>query len=350
MTFTKKLLSGVAVILLSASISTVSFAGSDGSELSADQLFFQNGDRMSGTVLTVNQDIVSFKTAYGNVLEIPVDKIARVSQDNGTSQYKFDAETESLTLSAVEEIKAPKSDVVTTSYEEKDASMVGGVLDTLLGFETKGHIKIGGDKSQGNTDRSNIKLDAGFSGDIDDKNRVRLDADVYYSVDKGSQKENNAELALNYDHFVSEQWFVNGNLSARKDKLADLKLETIVGVSAGYQPYKSDDLNLLVTLGPSFVMREDEDGSETEALNAHWSMRYDQKIFDGPVSVFHNHDIFQSVEESKDLVLQTETGLSVPITGNFIGTMQFDYDFDNDPAAGAKNKDQKYTILLGYKW
>lgn len=350
MALTKKLLSCAAIALISTSLTSVAHAGSDGSELSADQLFFQNGDRMSGTVLTVNQDVVSFETAYGNVLEIPVDQISTVSQNDGASNYKFDAEQETLTLTAVETLKAPVSDTVNTAMLESNTNVVGDSLAGLLGFETKGFLRLGGNKQSGNTDRSGVRFAAGLSGDIDDVNRARLDADVNYGEENDSETENNASLALNYDRFISEQWFANGNLGFEKDKLADLDLETIVGIGMGYQPYKSEDFNLLMTLGPSFVSREDSDGSKTEAINAQWTLRHDQKLFDGPVSMFHNHDILQSLEENKDFVFESQTGFSVPISGNFTGTFQIDYDFDNDPAAGAERDDTTYSVNLGYEW
>jgi hypothetical protein len=49
-------------------------------------------------------------------------------------------------------------------------------------------------------------------------------------------------------------------------------------------------------------------------------------------------------------VLQTRSGLRVPISNGLTATAQFNYDWESDPALGRKSSDSKLMFGLGYSY
>jgi len=58
----------------------------------------------------------------------------------------------------------------------------------------------------------------------------------------------------------------------------------------------------------------------------------------------------QSVEDSDDLILFTQTGLSDPFYKNLNITAQFNWEYDKNPSPGKKESDYTYLFTLGYLW
>ncbi|MBW2351539.1 MAG: DUF481 domain-containing protein [Deltaproteobacteria bacterium] len=68
------------------------------------------------------------------------------------------------------------------------------------------------------------------------------------------------------------------------------------------------------------------------------------------IQFFHFHEGLLGLEDTKDLIIRSRTGLRFPLRKNFLASAQFHYDLDNSPALGREKEDKKYILTLGYSW
>ncbi len=322
-------------LLLSSTILT-------SSALADDQIFFKNGDKISGKIVSVSEDVVTIETLTLGDLSIDLDKIESVNTDQnlgvfGSNKTYLEEKTDFTTLEPA-------------AGDEGDRNYVGEFINGTLGIESEGYLRLGATLQEGNTETKGVNFEGHLDTDLDDVNRVRIDGEYHYEEDDGDVTEDNRSIDLMHDYFVSPKWFVNSNLGFKTDKEAELELQTTVGVGLGYQMYDFDDLSLSFTLGPSYLSEEFENGNTEESVAGRWALDYDQKFYDGFLKAFHNHEILQSMDDTENFQLESKTGLSVPITDHFSGILQVDYDFDNAPAAGSEREDTTYSLKLGYEW
>lgn len=317
----------------------------------ADQLVFKNGDNLTGELYHVDHDMYHFKTSFGSMLAIPRDQVASYSASEDDFDVVLSNDDNHEVSSKAVDIEEIKSDVIVANTQStQSSSFVYEAIEKNLGLKTSGYFRLGGNLQEGNTEKSGFKVQGELKTELDKKNRVTVRGQYAYAEEDGVVSENARSFSGIYDHFLSEKWFATSNAKFKTDKEADLDLQTTLGFGLGYQPYKSDDINLSFTLGPTYLIEEFETGNKEESTTARWALDYDQQFFDKRLKLFHNHTILQSFDNTDNFQLDSVTGASVPITDHFKGILQVDYDFDNMPAVGSKREDTTYSLNLGYEW
>lgn len=53
--------------------------------------------------------------------------------------------------------------------------------------------------------------------------------------------------------------------------------------------------------------------------------------------------------ETKDLWVSWD-GLRMPLFGGFVGSLEYEIDYDGQPAAGTKTTDKTLRLKIGYQW
>ncbi|MBX2834602.1 MAG: DUF481 domain-containing protein [Micavibrio sp.] len=235
---------------------------------------------------------------------------------------------------------------MTTSADEAN-------IDTepkFLGADWEGRINAGASLQTGNTESDAINLDTTIKAKWNDIHRATLKAEYNRETEDDLKTENNKMVEGQYDYFLHEKWFLNSNLGFEQDEISELDLRTTAGAGLGYQPYESDDLNLQFILGPSYLHEEYEGGSEDDALAAHWSMDYDQKIIDDMFEIFHEHEILVPSDDADAFLFNSKSGIRIPLKKGLVATGEIDFDWDNAPETGVKEDDTTYAAKLGYEW
>ena len=83
---------------------------------------------------------------------------------------------------------------------------------------------------------------------------------------------------------------------------------------------------------------------------AQWLVNYDQYFFKKFVQLFHRQNGYVSLEDSENWLIETRQGLRFPIYKGFTATVQYSYDYENDPAPDAEEKwDSEFMLLMGYQ-
>jgi putative salt-induced outer membrane protein YdiY len=135
------------------------------------------------------------------------------------------------------------------------------------------------------------------------------------------------------------------------DDFADLDLRSTYGAGVGHQFFESKKLNLFVSAGAAYVKEDFIVVPDNDFSAAQWIIRYDQFFFDDIVQLFHDNSGYISLEDGKNWLINTRQGLRFPFYKRLLMTLQYDYDYNNQPSSEANSKwDSKFLLLFGYQF
>ncbi len=314
----------------------------------ADEVLLKNGDRISGTIIKKDNGFLSIKTAYAGMVRVDWAFVTSVQADPPLVVLLNSKEV--VKASSISDNGPEQSLSAARSVKKADVKLVNPPpYLSGAGVLWRGRLNIGASSSDGNTDTQNGHASGEISARTE-KERYRLRGTYNWASDLGQETENNMEGVFKADHFLSERWFVSGRTAAYKDRFQDLNLRATVGASTGYQFFESHLRNLFVEAGLSYVYEDYRESEDKEYPAARWGLGYDVFVYQEKIQFFHEHALMVSLEDTEDMMLESETGLRFHITGNLNSTMQVDYDWNNSPGHDKERGDTKYIFTLGYSW
>ena len=317
----------------------------------ADEVRLENGSRIRGKVVKLEDGLLFFgiehageaKIEWKKVIYLKTDDPVRVILEDGSSREvrTFSRET------GVEERRTDEADA-TVDVE----------ITEVKGIETKpkprvkviARVNAGVSKERGNTDKDEIHVDAETIARTT-KHRVTVGGELNRDDSDGAPTARNWLAYGKYDYFLTAKWFLYASTLFENDDFADLDLRTTLGGGAGHQFFESDELNLSLSAGLSYVKEDFIVAQDDEFSAAQWIVRYDQYFFEKVVQLFHNSNGYISFEDSNNWLIKTSQGLRFPIYKGLLFTFRYDYDYNNQPSPAAISKwDSKLLFLFGYQF
>lgn len=315
----------------------------------ADTVVLENGDRLSGTIVSMEATSLWFDTAYAGKLKLPWALVRQIESDQpvrvrladgteldgqlqsgGEGQLRIRigslAETAPLGLDRVSAINPPRN---------PDKTVV------------KGRVSIGGSLTSGNTDSKTLHL----AGEVVARNpgqRVTLGAELNEASQSGVDTASNWRLGMKYDHFLKEKTYLYANTRFDHDGQADLDLRSTLGVGVGRQIVDRDDLKLSIEGGVSLVSENYGSAPDERFPGARLALNYEQAFWDGRFTLFHGGDVLMSLESPQDYLYQSRTGIRLPIGKQLSLGTQVNFDYDAVPAAGKQTTDTALIFKLDY--
>jgi putative salt-induced outer membrane protein YdiY len=154
---------------------------------------------------------------------------------------------------------------------------------------------------------------------------------------------------LKYDYFLSKKVYVNGVAGVETDTFADLELRLYAGAGLGYQWTETDTFKWGSEAGVTYFsdthwVQEDDDYPAGRLAN-----NIDWKITDK--TSFANYlELYPSLEYGEDVHGRSDTRLKTSLTEKMFAQLQWVWDYDNTPAAGADRNDHRVTLGLGWSF
>ena len=317
--------------------------------VAADTVTLKNGDRLSGTVVKMEAATLWLETAYAGTLKLPWAEVEQIETD-APVRLKLDD-------SAVFNTR------LQTAAERELSVQPGGVgapaplsLDRIVAINPprqpdrtvlSGRAALGGSVARGNTDADTLHLD----GELVARNptqRVTLDGELNEASQGGVDTVSNWRVGLKADHFLAERIYVYANTRFDHDAQADLDLRSTLGVGVGRQFVERDDLKFSLEGGLSLVHEDYSVAPDERFPGARAALRYEQGFWDNRLRVFHGSDLLLSLETIEDYLLQTRTGVRVPMGNGLSLGAQVNLDYDAVPAAGKDSTDTALLFKLDY--
>lgn len=387
------------ILMHSAALAALTFALAPSNAL-ADTVTLKNGDMISGTIRDITQTQgLHVQASFGQNMLIPWENVREMRNEKGialpifapyqqpqnevyveqqmsAAQNQRFTQTQQVIGNAVTTysldngaatnhavaikpsapiaLDAPALvqvvEIESTPEAPAVSDSVPAAQTTWLGAVWSGRLDAGFTNQSGNTDKEAYGLDGKAKAKWGDKHRATIKAEYDFEEESNVTTEDERQLDLAYDYFFAPKWFFNANTGFEQDDIAGIDLRSKYGLGLGWQPYESDALNLQIVAGPSFITTEFANGSTEDDAAAGWALDYDQRVWDDAFQIFHNHDVDFPTDNTDAYLLETETGIRMPIKGGITATAQLDYDLDGEPAAGAENDDATYSLKLGYEW
>ncbi len=145
--------------------------------------------------------------------------------------------------------------------------------------------------------------------------------------------------------------------SSRSDESADLTAMNAFGIGGGYQFWGSEAKNLSFRLGPNYVVQEYGSGQSfldgdtgRDYAAAFWGTDFDIWVYRRVVQFFHHSTGILSFEDGENWSVLTRTGFRIPLFWKLFATLQYNFDYEGQPADGAVSDDGKFLTKLGIKW
>lgn len=319
----------------------------------ADTLTLKNGDKLTGTVVKKETDKLVFKTSYAGDISIAWSEIASLDTDNPvelvlTDQTSMKANIRSTQPGTVtlkpDSITAP----VTVALDKVQYVNPSPVV-TGKGIKISGRANAGFAISSGNTenDAYNLDTEVVLRSKI---NRFTAGAMLYKASENNVDTADESTLYLKYDHFLSKKQYIYGNTSFARDKFKDRKLKSTIGLGYGHQFWESDQRNLSLEGGLTYVNEDFYVAADDNYAAARWALKFDQKMFENRIQFFHLHEGLVGLEDSDNVSITSQTGFRFPIYAGMNASIQMNIDWDKSPAPGFVKTDKKYLFNLGYTW
>ena len=315
----------------------------------ADEVVLNNGDRITGKLVELAEGKLSIKTDYAGVISIDWSQVKTFSTD--APAYVTIGDNTVLT-------KVTESDSGTVTLESDDLLTSDSIALSRLesmSYERKpavrvsGRINIGAASTSGNTNVDKLNANAEVVA-RSDQNRFTVGGQINRAKDSGKETESNWLAYLKYDHFISKKWYAYANASGENDDFKDINLRTTFGGGAGYQVVETKKTYLLLELGANYVNTDFDMAMDQDYPAARWALDFSRKLFDSEVQFFNRDVFFNSLDSSNNRFLRTQTGLRLPIVESLNSTIQYNYDWDGNPAPGRRSEDKTWLFTLGYRW
>ena len=321
--------------------------------VTADEIKIINGDRLSGEIVRHDVESVRLKTSYAGTLTIDWKDIEKITlnepstvllRDGSTMEVEgFNRVEDQFVLEPVGAESPVSMPVSRINVVEPEAWELG------QGHAFTGRVNIGIEDESGNSESNEIDLDFDMTNRWK-KNSLRVFGDLEYDTTRGSTTTDKWSVMFAMDHNFKGKWYFSGSAMFKQDKFADLDLRTMVGPGIGYRFYDSKLLNLKMELGPYYLKDNFITQADESFWGPAWFLDYDQFVWKKRLQLYHRQMGFQSANGSAKFIWRSWTGVRVPIFRGLFGSVEYEIDYDSEPALDAETTDKTFKFKLGYKW
>ena len=319
----------------------------------ADEIEINNGDRLSGEIVRHDVDSVRLKTTYAGTLTIDWADIAKITlsepslvlmKDGSTMEVEsFNRIEDQFVLQSVGAEKPVSMPVSSVNVVEPEAWELG------QGHDFTGKVNIAIEDESGNSESNEIDLDFDLTNRWK-KNSLRVFGDLEYDTTRGSTTTDKWSVMFAMDHNFQGKWYFSGTAIFKQDKFADLNLRTMLGPGVGYRFYDSKLLNLKMEMGPYYLKDNFITQPNESFWGSAWFLDYDQFVWKKRLQVYHRQMGFQSANGSAKFIWRSWTGLRIPIIAGLFGSVEYEIDYDSEPAVDTESTDKTFKFKLGYEW
>jgi hypothetical protein len=205
------------------------------------------------------------------------------------------------------------------------------------------------DIDRGASPSENLNLDLSAQW-LRPTHRHKVNASVDYETSDGDTTEDDADANYQYDYLRTEGWYWFSRVRYYREKFEALNEVYGIGAGLGRDFTPAEDLKLSLQGGPiEMYYYYNDQNPELEAGAAmQWTTAW-QTPWRG-IDVSHSGDLGWVLSISDGYLLQTKTGVTVPLYQGLIAEVRLDYKRTGLSALDGKKYDMEWILGLGYKW
>ncbi|HFD12495.1 MAG TPA: DUF481 domain-containing protein [Crenotrichaceae bacterium] len=329
------------MLLLSALASVMGIA-------TADTVHLNNGDKISGEILSTDDGEITIATEYAGDVKVKWESVANFESNKVvTVELKDKSRVKGLAVPSQPGQLSLRSDQLANPVVI-DINQIAAVNPPDLGhIPLSGKLNIGGMKQSGNTDNQTFHADAELIA-LGPNNRTTIGVLYNQGASNGKENANNGRAYLSYDHFITDKWYAYANTDLSKDKFQDLNFRVFAGGGLGYQFWDDSKKYFSFEAGPGFIYEDFIKANDRDFAAGRWALDFRYWLVDDRIQFFHNHEGLVNLENFSDVLVRSHTGFNLPVIEHLNFLLQVDVDHDTLPAEGKKKTDYRYIVGVGY--
>jgi putative salt-induced outer membrane protein YdiY len=330
----------------------------------AEQVMLKNGDRLTGTVISMDGKKLIIKTTYAGDVSIDWAEVNRFSSDNlPLVVTKADKQVVSGTVAteganvvvttaqgaqtiARSDVTTMRSPADQAAYEK---SLHPGFMEGWAGGGSLGFAL-----ARGNSETTNLALGFNAARKTTNDSWTINAAQLYSTDDKLGVTSANSFLGLiRYDRNISKRWFVYGVFSGMYDELQQLNYRFLPGGGLGFHAIATDRTTLDLLGGFGYTRESYYNGTvnnlATGTLGDEFVYKltktttFTQNLYYLPS--FNNPDPASGVSNYR---VNFTAGIATKINGWMTANANFLDQYVSQPVPGNKKNNVIFTTGLGF--
>ncbi len=319
----------------------------------ADEVYFKNGDRLSGKIVRLTDNRLVLQTRIAGEVTVSLSDIKTFSSDDpvevhlkdGTvlRQPVFAAEPNEFALKTAAPLqpqKFPLADIASINPPPPPKPKWTGSVSGALSLTT------------GNTKANSISGSVSLAR-RSEQDRTTADADIAQAsttdrdTGEGRTTESWWRIRGQYDYFFTKKFFGFANGRYEKDDIARLERRVVVGGGGGYQWIESDVTTLSTNLGLASVFEKykfQPDTNNQLSLQAGYALT--QQMWK-TTKFLHDLTYYPSLDEFSDFFLTSTAEVRTNLTKTMFANFKVIFNYDATPALDRGKTDVKYLLGVG---
>jgi len=314
----------------------------------ADEVHLKNGNRLSGTIISMNEGKLMLETDFAGRLSIDWSRVERIESESPIEVVLSDGTRVQGTAAPDAASGRLELRLTPTTAAPLDLARVAAInppVEPAVRFS--GRINVGLNKASGNTDTETAHADAELIA-RSTNHRVSTGAAFTRASKDNRKTEENMLGGLKHDYFLTPKLYFYTAGLAERDEFKNISFRGTLGPGLGYQFFEGELMNLAVEAGPSYVYTNFDSGTSEDSAAGRWAVRFDRFFFEKLFQYYFTNEGFASASDAGDVFMFTRTGLRFPIRYGFSLNAGFEWDWDNEPAEDAGKSDYRSVLSLGY--
>lgn len=334
------------ILAVSASLILVTAA-------SADEIFTENGSRLTGTLVSASDNEVVFETPFAGEITLKQANIKKIITQSPVTLLMEDGSVyrDKDIIADEESIFVLKDNQQHAIFDVADIQLVNPEPWLLgEGYKWFGIFETTIESNRGNTDsdKVDVELESIWRSLVD---RYTIRAGWEIDEADGDQIKSNWRLRNKYDRFVRNNTdnYYGIQLFFEHNKFADLDLRSTLGPYFGRQFFETEYLNLHGELGVVYVDEQFDEAEDDGHMGGTWEIRIVSGIIPN-AELYFDHAGILNVEDISDVITKTRIGLRYPLFYGFTAAADVSHEYDGGAVEGVQDTDESYNIRMGYRW
>lgn len=300
----------------------------------ADEVLLLNGDRLTGTIVKMEERILTLQTDYGGEIKIDWRKVQRVSSNSPMKIFVPEQSRDALTdfFFGAQGLRE-----VTELHAESAIPLEEVTAINLEPIRLTGTVSVGGNSTSGNSSTKAINSAARLTLHAY-RQRLLIEGKYNYGQAGEQVTARNSLASLKHNYFVSKQIFVETFGMLEKDTLQNLQLRSTIGSGLGYQFYESARTTLSLSVGLAHVSEHYTNSPNTRTPSGRWGLRFEHALWPARVKVFHRHEGFYDVNAGNAFRFNADQGLRITVYKNLFFNVEYDLRLNTQPARAEEHR------------
>ena len=317
-----------------------------------DVVIFDNGDRLTGEVKSLERGKLRFKTAATDTISIEWDDVALLTSDQN---IQVETENGDRYLGSLQDGAETFNIIVAT--DSGSVALATSRVVFMTPIEERRIDRVDGDFTAGyNFAKASEVQQFRLGLDLDIRAETRefsLNADAMQSDSEDNESSQRQSLDLQYRRLRPNRWYTGAIVSLDRNDELDLDLRTSIGIGGGR--YLRQTNTTMLTLGGGLqISREnvsssvDDEDTVEAVLSFNWDwFRYDTPELDLSTTV----QIIPNLTDSGRVRGEFDISLRWEMVEDLFWELSIYDSYDSDPIVeGAEKNDYGVATSLGWEF